>query len=214
MTSGTKLRLIWAYWDWLRPCYSTMQNFVCFAKKSVNRKPFLVSSDCALACAVALEANFCRWSTRKSFHRNHLLSTLRALGSVQFFLEHSHEWFLFTYQNFLNCHQTSKMPSRTFWRQPKSLHCFVRQQNPLFLGLLWQLSFIGADVISWIWPITVPLIDISGYTEKFACLRCEQGCKNKRLVMKSFQIFCKRQIPFLIVVWTGLYVKTWFVLLL
>ena len=142
MTSGTKLRLIWAYWDWLRPCYSTMQNFVCFAKKSVNRKPFLVSSDCALACAVALEANFCRWSTRKSFHRNHLLSTLRALGSVQFFLEHSHEWFLFTYQNVLNCHQTSKMPSRTFWRQPKSLHCFVRQQNPLFLGLLWHAAIL------------------------------------------------------------------------
>ena len=35
----------------------------------------------------------------------------------------------FTYQNFLKCHQTSKMPSRGFG----SLQCFVRQQNPLFL---------------------------------------------------------------------------------
>ena len=44
---------------------STMQNFVCFAKKSVNRKPFLVSGNCALACAVALVSNFCSRSTRK-----------------------------------------------------------------------------------------------------------------------------------------------------
>ena len=40
-----------------------------------------------------------------------------------------------------------------------------------------------------------PLIDISGYTENFACLRCKQGCKNKRL-----EIFCKHQTPFSVVV--------------
>ena len=191
MTSGTKLRHIWAYWDWLRPIALCKILFV-LPKKSVNGKPFLVSSDCALACAVALVANFRSRSTRKfldfsqkssvehpGFHR------LRALGSLQFFLEHSYEWFLFTYQNFLNCHQTSKMPSRTFWRQPKNLHCFVRQQNAFFLGLPWQLSFIGACYFAKITNLT----EIIEITENFACLRCEQGCKNKIL-----EISCKRHL--------------------
>ena len=68
-------------------------------------------------------------------------------------------------------------------------------------------------VISRTWPIKVPFIDISGYTEKFACLRCEQGCKNRKLVMKNFHIFCKHRTPFLVAVWIGPYVKTWSMLL-
>ena len=131
----------------------TMQNFVCVAKKSVNRKPFLVSSNCALPCTVALVPNFCSRSKLENFRFfteiicwAPWISHAESIGlpTILFFLEHSHEWFLFTYQNFLNCHQTSKMLSRTFWSQPKSLDCFVRQQNPLFLGLPWWLSFIGA----------------------------------------------------------------------
>ena len=36
--------------------------------------------------------------------------------------------------------------------------------------------------------IKVPIIDVSGYTKHFACLRYERGCKNGKLLF-----FCKRQ---------------------
>ena len=158
-------------------------------------------------------ANFCSRSTRKSFHRNRLLSTLRALGSLQFFLEHSHEWFLFTIKIFSTVANLQRFRQEHFGGSQKAYT--VLSGNKMLHSLVFLDSYPSSGhVISRTWPIKVPLIDISGYTENFACLRCEQGCNNKKLVMKNFQIFCKHQIPFLIVVWTGLNVKTWFVLLL
>ena len=41
-------------------------------------------------------------------------------------------------------------------------------------------------------------------TKNFACLRCEQGCKNQTLVITNFPIFGKRQTLFFVVVRTGL----------
>ena len=83
--------------------------------------------------------------------------------------------------------------------------CTVLSDNKILCSLVFLDSYPSSGhVISRTWPIKVPLIDISGYTEKFACLRCQQGCKNKKLVIKNFQIFCKcHWTPFLVVVWTG-----------
>ena len=116
----------------LSPVHNT-QNFVCFAKKSVKRKSFLV------------------WTI------------------------------FFTFQNFLKCHQTSK---EKFWRPT----IFVRQQNPLFLDS-YPLS---GYLISQTWPINVPLIEVSGYTKTFPCLRCKQGCKKNILVITKLSIFLHR----------------------
>ena len=71
------------------------------------------------------------------------------------------------------------------------------QTTKCFFSLVFLDSYPSlGHVISWTWPIKVPLIDISGYTEKFACLRCKQGCKNKKLVMKNFQIFSNAKLYF------------------
>ena len=91
----------------------------------------------------------------------------------------------FTDQNFLKCHQTSKIPSRRFG----SPLFFVRQQNPLFLDGYPSLDPLISRTI----PIKVPLINVSGCNKNFACLRYEQGFKNEKLVITNFQIFCKRQ---------------------
>ena len=62
----------------------------------------------------------------------------------------------------------------------------VLSGNKILCSLVFCDSYPSlGHVISRTWPIKVPLIDISGYTEKFACLRCEQGCKNKRLVVNN-----------------------------
>ena len=37
----------------------------------------------------------------------------------------------------------------------------------------------------------------------FTCLRCEQGCKNEKLVITKFPIFGKRQTLVFVVVRTG-----------
>ena len=76
------------------------------------------------------------------------------------------------------CHQTSK---EKFWRPT----IFVRQQNPLFLDS-YPLS---GYLISQTWPINVPLIEVSGYTKNFPCLRCKQGCKKNILVITKLSIF-------------------------
>ena len=38
------------------------------------------------------------------------------------------------------------------------------------------------------WPIKVPVIDVSGKMKNFSCLRCEQGYKNKKLVITNFSL--------------------------
>ena len=91
-------------------------------------------------------------------------------------------WMIFfTFQNFLKSHQTSK---EKFWRPT----IFVRQQNPLFLDS-YPLS---GYLISQTWPINVPLIEVSGYTKNFPCLRCKQGCKKNILVITKLSIFLHR----------------------
>ena len=86
-----------------------------------------------------------------------------------------------SYQNSLKCHQNSKILSRRFG----GLLFFVRQQKSLFLNGILRLG----HVIWWTWPTIVPLIcDIFSYTKTFACLRCEQGYKNKKFVGTEFSI--------------------------
>ena len=64
----------------------------------------------------------------------------------------------------------------------------------------WQLSFVGSSYVSQAWPIKVlkvPLIDLSGYTKNFACLRCKQArlLKMQKQEIGDYKIFivCKRQ---------------------
>ena len=70
--------------------------------------------------------------------------------------------------------------------------CNVLSGNKILCSLVFLDSYPSLrHVISWTWPIKVPLIDISGYMEKFACLRCEQGCKIKDwwwIISKFFQM--------------------------
>ena len=87
------------------------------------------------------------------------------------------------------------MPSRRFG-DPLF---FVRWQYPSFLD-----SYPSLDpLISRTTPIKVPLINVSGCKKNFACLRYEQGSKNEKLVITNFQIVCKRQTLFFVVLRTS-----------
>ena len=87
------------------------------------------------------------------------------------------------------------MPSRRFG-DPLF---FVRWQYPSFLD-----SYPSLDpLISRTTPIKVPLINVSGCKTNFACLRYEQGSKNEKLVITNFQIVCKRQTLFFVVLRTS-----------
>ena len=97
----------------------------------------------------------------------------------------------FSHQNFLKCHQTSTMPSWSFG----GLHFFFRWQNPLFLDSYPSLGHLILPA----WPIRISSINVSGYTKKFACYGCEQGCKNKMLVVTKFSLlfFASAKLYFL-----------------
>ena len=71
----------------------------------------------------------------------------------------------------LSCHQTSKVPSRIFG----GLQSFVRRQNPLFLASYPSSRHLISR--TWLWKVP------SGYTKKFTCLRCDQGCKNEKTLV-------------------------------
>ena len=77
----------------------------------------------------------------------------------------------------------------------------MRRQNPLFLDCYPSLGHLILPAC----PIRISSSDVSGYTKKFACFGCEQGCKNKMLVVTKFSLlfFCKRQTLFFVVVRTG-----------
>ena len=104
--------------------------------------------------------------------------------------------FFFTVQNFLNCHQSSRMPSR----RVGNLEFFVRRQSPLF----FDSNPSSGHFISHTWSIKVTSIGISGKTKNFACLWCEQGPKKKKnWWVQNFQIFRRHQTLFFAVVRIG-----------
>ena len=86
------------------------------------------------------------------------------------------------------------MPSRRFGGPL----FFVRWQYPSFLDSYPSLDPLISRTI----PIKVLLINVSGCKKNFACLRYEQGFKNEKLVITNFQIFCKRQTLFFVVLRT------------
>lgn len=90
---------------------------------------------------------------------------------------HLKKFICFAKKSVIKLHQNSKILSRTFG----GLLFFVRQQKSLFLnGILRWVMLFGEHV---------PLIcDIFSYTKTFACLRCEQGYKNKKFVGTEFSI--------------------------
>jgi len=98
-------------------------------------------------------------NTKKNKNKNKNKKTCQqeAISSANGFL-------FFPCQNFLNCHQTSKMPSRTFG----GLQFFVGQQNPYFP---WQLILRRLILFCEHDQHKVPLNDISNYTKNIAWLR-------------------------------------------
>ena len=52
----------------------------------------------------------------------------------------------------------------------------------------WLLSFIRSSYLG-TWPLIVSFVDVFGYTKTCTCLRCEQGCKNEKLVTTKFSNF-------------------------
>ena len=67
-----------------------------------------------------------------------------------------------------------------------SKHTNFFQSTKLFVS--WQLSFIRSSYLG-TWPLIVSSVDVFGYTKTCTCLRCEQGCKNKKLVTTKFSNF-------------------------
>ena len=80
--------------------------------------------------------------------------------------------------NLLKCHQSLKMPSSRFG----GLQFFVRWQTSSFLDSYpsW------AHLILQTWQ---HINCVSGWTKYFACLRCKQGCKNKKLMSTKVSNF-------------------------
>lgn len=115
---------------WLGLVRST-QNFVCYAKKSVNRRPLLRLT------------------------------------------------IFFTNQNFLNCQQTSKIPSRIrgglkfFCQATKS---FVLWHEYLFFRII---LFCAHDHFN----------DFSGYSKNFACQMPRTRVKNEKLVITKISLW-------------------------
>ena len=117
---------------WLGLVRST-QNFVCYAKKSVNRRPLLRLT------------------------------------------------IFFTNQNFLNCQQTSKIPSRI--RGGLKFFC---QATKSFAGSLWHeylffriILFCAHDHFN----------DFSGYSKNFACQMPRTRVKNEKLVITKISLW-------------------------
>ena len=115
---------------WLGLVRST-QNFVCYAKKSVNRRPLLRLT------------------------------------------------IFFTNQNFLNCQQTSKIPSRIrgglkfFCQATKSF--VLWHEYPFFRIIL----FCAHDHFN----------DFSGYSKNFACQMPRTRVKNEKLVITKISLW-------------------------
>ena len=115
---------------WLGLVRST-QNFVCYAKKSVNRRPLLRLT------------------------------------------------IFFTNQNFLNCQQTSKIPSRIrgglkfFCQATKSV---VLWHEYLFFRII---LFCAHDHFN----------DFSGYSKNFACQMPRTRVKNEKLVITKISLW-------------------------
>ena len=68
---------------------------------------------------------------------------------------------IFSHQNFLKCHQTSRMPSSGFGQRP-TVQLFVTWQNRSFP---WQLFFYGSSYISRMWPTYISFV----LNAKLAC---------------------------------------------
>ena len=89
--------------------------------------------------------------------------------------------FFFTVQNFLNCHQSSQMPSR----RVGNLQFFVRRQSPLFFDSYPSSGhFIRTHD-------QLKLLQLAFLVKRknFACLWCEQGPPPKKLVSTKFSNF-------------------------